>query len=161
MSVATKLKEYLDDNRVKYDVLTHQIAYTAQDTAAAAHVSGKELAKSVVVSADGRFVLAILPAPFKVDLARLKQVLNAREVRLAQESEFGSLFPGCDRGAMPPFGNLYGLQTYVDESLTHDKEIAFNAGNHTQAIRMAYEDYRKLAEPVVLWLAEEPARTGG
>jgi len=149
MSVATKLKEYLDDNRVKYDVLTHEIAYTAQDTAAAAHVSGKELAKSVVVSADGGFVLAILPAPLKVDLERLKQVLNAREVRLAQESEFSSLFPGCDRGAMPPFGNLYGIDVYVDESLTRDDEIVFNACTHVDAIRMKYRDFERLAKPRV------------
>jgi len=153
MGVATKLKEYLDDNKVKYDVLTHEIAYTAQDTAAAAHVSGKELAKSVVVSADDRFVLAILPAPAKVDLERLKGVLKVSAIRLAQESEFSSLFPGCDRGAMPPFGNLYGMDICVDESLTRDDEIVFNACTHVDAIRMKYKDFERLAHPRVAGFA--------
>src|SRR5215813_7989670 len=157
MSVATKLKEYLDDNRVKYDVLTHEIAYTAQDTAAAAHVSGKELAKSVVVSADDRFVLAILPAPAKVDLERLKGVLKVSAIRLAQESEFSSLFPGCDRGAMPPFGNLYGMDICVDESLTRDDEIVFNACTHVDAIRMKYRDFERLAHPRVAGFASGAA----
>ena|SRR5215831_761105 len=149
MSVAPKLKEYLDSNSVKYNVLTHDIAYTAQDTAAAAHVSGNELAKSVVVNSDGRFVLAILPAPLKVDLERLKEVLHARELRLARESEFSSLFTGCDRGAMPPFGNLYGVDMYVDKSLTRDEEIVFNACTHVDAIRMKYRDFERLAQPRV------------
>jgi Ala-tRNA(Pro) deacylase len=149
MGVATKLQQYLDNNQVKYNVLTHEIAYTAQDTAAAAHVSGKELAKSVVVSADNRFILAILPANLKVDLEGLKRILKANEVRLAHESEFSSLFPGCDRGAMPPFGNLYGIDIYVDESLTRDEEIVFNACTHTDAIRMKYKDFERLAEPKV------------
>jgi Ala-tRNA(Pro) deacylase len=153
MSVATKLKEYLDSNKVNYDVLTHEISYTAQDTAAAAHVPGKELAKSVVVSADDRFVLAILPAPRKIDLERLKETLQARDVRLAHESEFSSLFPGCDRGAMPPFGNLYGIDIFVDESLTRDEEIVFNACTHTDAIRMKYRDFERLAGPKVATFA--------
>jgi Ala-tRNA(Pro) deacylase len=153
MSVATKLKEYLDNNQVKYNVLTHEIAYTAQDTAAATHVSGKELAKSVVVNADDKFVLAILPANLKVDMERLKNVLNAGAVRLAHESEFGSLFPGCDRGAMPPFGNLYGIDVCVDESLTRDDEIVFNACTHVDAIRMRYEDFERLAKPRVVSFA--------
>jgi len=157
MGVATKLKEYLDDNKVKYDVLTHEIAYTAQDTAAAAHVSGKELAKSVVVSADDRFVLAILPAPAKVDLERLKGVLKVSAIRLAQESEFSSLFPGCDRGAMPPFGNLYGMDICVDESLTRDDEIVFNACTHVDAIRMKYRDFERLAHPRVAGFASGAA----
>lgn len=153
MNVATKLKEYLDSNQVKYEVLTHEIAFTAQDTAAAAHVSGKELAKSVVVSADDHFVLAILPANLKIDLGRLKNVLKAGAVRLAHESEFNSLFPGCDRGAMPPFGNLYGIDIYVDESLARDEEIVFNACTHVDAIRMKYKDFARLAEPKIVAFA--------
>ena len=149
MSVAPKLKEYLDTNDVKYDVLIHPLAYTAQDTAAAAHVPGKELAKSVVVFADGRFVLAILPAPLKIELREFKDILNASDVRLAHESEFNSLFPGCDRGAMPPFGNLFGIDIYVDESLTRDDEIVFNACTHVDAIRMKYKDFERLADPRV------------
>ena len=149
MSVAPKLKEYLDSNDVEYNILTHEIAYTAQDTAAAAHVSGKELAKSVVVNVDGEFVLAILPAHLKVDLDRLKETANAKTVRLAHESEFATLFPGCDRGAMPPFGNLYGIEIFVDQSLTRDDEIVFNACTHVDAIRMKYTDFERLAHPRV------------
>jgi Ala-tRNA(Pro) deacylase len=153
MGVATKLQQYLDTNQVKYNVLTHEIAYTAQDTAAAAHVSGKELAKSVVVVADDRFVLAILPANLRVDLEEFRTILKASEVRLAHESEFSSLFPGCDRGAMPPFGNLYGVDIYVEASLARDDEIVFNACTHTDAIRMKYKDFERLAQPRVATFA--------
>jgi Ala-tRNA(Pro) deacylase len=153
MGVATKLQQYLDNNQVKYDVLTHEIAYTAQDTAAAAHVSGKEVAKSVVVAADNRFVLAILPANLRIDLDGFRSILKADEVRLAHEPEFSSLFPGCDRGAMPPFGNLYGIDIYVEESLARDEEIVFNACTHTDAIRMKYKDFERLAQPKVATFA--------
>jgi Ala-tRNA(Pro) deacylase len=149
MSVAAKLKECLDDNKVNYDVLTHAQVYTAQDVAAAMHVSGNDLAKSVVVKADDRFVLAVLPAPRKVDEERFGKLIGAKEVRMAHESEFASLFPGCELGAMPPFGNLYGVDVYVDRSLTADEEIVFNAGNHAEAIRMKYKDFERLVSPKV------------
>jgi Ala-tRNA(Pro) deacylase len=149
MSVAAKLKECLDGNKVKYDVLTHPQVYTAQDVAAATHVPGKELAKSVVVKADDRFVLAVLPAPRKVDTEQFQKELGAKEVRMAHESEFASLFPGCELGAMPPFGNLYGVDVYVDRSLTRDEEIVFNAGTHVEAIRMKYRDFERLVKPTV------------
>ncbi|HWC76417.1 MAG TPA: YbaK/EbsC family protein [Blastocatellia bacterium] len=149
MSIATKLKEYLDSSNVEYDVLTHRQAYTAQDVAAAAHVPGRELAKSVVVKADDRFVLAVLPAPRRVDLKRLQDAIGAAEVRMAVESEFASTFPGCELGAMPPFGNLYGVEVVVDRSLADDDEIVFNASTHVDAIRMKYEDFVKLAKPKV------------
>jgi Ala-tRNA(Pro) deacylase len=147
MSVAAKLKEYLDNNKVNYDVLGHARTYTAQDTAEAAHVPGKEVAKSVVVKTDDRFVLVVLPAPRKIDLERLKEILDTKEARLAEESEFTSLFPGCEAGAMPPFGNLYGLAVYVDQSLAQDEEIVFNACTHVDAIRMKYKDFERLANP--------------
>lgn len=149
MSVAVKLKECLDANKIKYDVLTHPQAYTAQDVAAATQVPGKELAKSVVLKADDRFVLAVLPAPRKVDTEQLQKQLAAREVRMAHESELASLFPGCETGAMPPFGNLYGMAVYVDRSLTQDEEIVFNAGTHVEAIRMNYKDFERLVAPTV------------
>jgi len=149
MSVAAKLKECLDGNKVNYDVLTHPQVYTAQDVAAAMHVSGKELAKSVVVKAGDGFVLAVLPAPRKVDEERFQEVVGAKEVRMAHESEFASLFPGCELGAMPPFGNLYGVDVYVDRSLTQDDEIVFNAGTHVEAIRMKYKDFERLVSPKV------------
>jgi Ala-tRNA(Pro) deacylase len=153
MSVAAKLKQYLHDNRVEYDVLSHARTYTAQDTAQAAHVPGNEVAKSVVVKADDRFVLVVLPAPRKVGLERLNEILDARNVRIAEESEFTSLFPGCEVGAMPPFGNLYGLDVYVDESLTQDEEIIFNACTHVEAIRMKYKDFERIANPKVATFA--------
>ena len=153
MSVAAKLKQYLDENKVEYDVLSHTRTYTAQDTAQAAHVPGSELAKSVVVKADDRFVLVILPAPRRADLERLKDILGAREVRIAEESEFTSQFPGCAVGAMPPFGNLYGLDIYVDESLAQDEQIVFNAGTHVDAIQMRYKDFNRLAIPKITTFA--------
>ena len=149
MSGATKLTTYLDKSGVDYSILKHAPAYTAQDTAHAAHVPGKELAKSVVVKADDRFVLAVLPAPRKVDLDRLKQILNAAEVRIAREPEFRSLFPGCEAGAMPPLGNLYSMEVYVDESLSRDEDIVFNACTHVDAIRMKYKDFEHLASATV------------
>jgi Ala-tRNA(Pro) deacylase len=149
MSVAAKLKECLDGNKVKYDVLTHPQVYTAQDVAAATHVPGKELAKSVVVKADDRFVLAVLPAPRKVDTEQFQKQLGVKELRMAHESEFASLFPGCELGAMPPFGNLYGIDVFVDRSLTHDEEIVFNAGTHIEAIRMNYKDFERLVKPTI------------
>ena len=152
MSVALKLREYLDSNHVSYEVVGHPHAYTAQEVAAVTHVRGKELAKSVVLKADDRFVLAVLPAPRKLDMKRLKETLGAKEVRLAQETEFESLFPGCEVGAMPPFGNLYGLAVYVDQSLTADEEIVFNAGSHVDAIRMKYGDFERLALPTIAQL---------
>jgi len=149
MTIAAKLKEFLDNNNVQYSVLTHPEAFTAQELAAVAHVRGKELAKSVVVKADDRLVLAVLPAPRKIDLNRLSEAVGAREVRLAHESEFGSVFPGCELGAMPPSGNLFGLEIVVDESLTRDAEIVFHACTHTEAIRMKYEDFQRLAKPTI------------
>ncbi|HLG16222.1 MAG TPA: YbaK/EbsC family protein [Blastocatellia bacterium] len=149
MSLAAKLKEYLEANNVQYNVLTHPRAYTAQDVAAVAHVPGRALAKSVVVKADDRFILAVLPAPRKVDLERLKAALGANDVRMAHEPEFASLFPECELGAMPPFGNLYGLEVFADESLTLDDEIVFNAGTHVDAIRMKYGEFERLAKPKV------------
>jgi Ala-tRNA(Pro) deacylase len=134
-------------------VLIHRQAYTAQDVAAAAHVPGRELAKSVVIKADDRFVLAVLPAPRKVDLEGLRQTLGASEVRMAHESEFASLFPGCEMGAMPPFGNLYGVDVYVDEALSQDEEIVFNAGTHVDAVRMRYKDFERLVKPAVAGFA--------
>jgi Ala-tRNA(Pro) deacylase len=157
MSVSERLRALLDARGVRHEVITHAPAFTAQETAETLHTPGREVAKAVVIHHNGKMALAVLPAQGRIDLPRMSAVLRA-PVTLAGESEFTAAFPDCEPGAMPPFGNLYGLQTYVDESLTHDREIAFNAGTHTEAIRMAFDDYRKLAEPVVLWFAGEPAR---
>jgi Ala-tRNA(Pro) deacylase len=141
------LKEFLDSRGVKYVSIKHSLAYTAQEVAASAHVSGKEMVKTLVVKIDGKMALVALPASEKVDLHQVSDATGAKTAELATESEFGSRFPGCDVGAMPPFGHLYGMETYVTESLTRDKEIAFNAGTHTEVIKMSYADFERLASP--------------
>ena len=145
--VLQRLREYLDQEKVKYVIITHSPATTAQEIAAAAHISGKEMAKTVMMKVDGEMVMVVLPASTKVDLGRLLDATGADGVELAQEREFEHLFPGCELGAMPPFGNLFGLRTFVAEELTEDEEIAFNAGSTTELIRMAYQDYARLVQP--------------
>jgi Ala-tRNA(Pro) deacylase len=143
----TRLKEYLDRNKVKYVSIRHSTAYTAQEIAASAHVKGRNLAKSVVVRLDGKMALAVLPAKYQIELDTLREVAGAGKVVLAEEQEFTEKFPGCETGAMPPFGNLYDLPVYVDETLTRDEEIAFNACSHTELIQIGYKDFEKLAKP--------------
>jgi Ala-tRNA(Pro) deacylase len=150
---ATKIKEYLDKNRIKYEVITHPLAYTAQGVAAAAHVAGKDVAKTVIVKIDGKPVMAVLPAPRRLDLQELRKVAGTDSVELATEQEFADIFPDCEPGAEPPFGNLYGIDTIVSDALTEDEQIAFNAGTHTECIRLAYRDYAKLVRPKVAHIA--------
>jgi len=145
-----KLKEYLDQNNIKYISLKHSIAYTSQEIAASAHIKGKDLAKIVLVKADGKMIMTVLPGSYRIDFSALKFALNAERVRLANELEFKDKFPECEVGAMPPFGNLYDIEVYVAESLTKDEYIAFNAGTHTELIQMKYADYEKLVLPKVL-----------
>lgn len=142
-----KLKEYLDSHRVEYVTINHSLAYTAQRIAASAHISGKDIAKTVVLKADGKMIMAVLPASCKINLDMLKSAINASAVDIASEKEFGALFPDCEVGAMPPFGNLYGMDVYVAERLTQDEEIAFNAGSHRELIKLAYQDFEKLVKP--------------
>lgn len=144
-----RLKELLDRYGVHYESITHQPAYTAQGIAAMTHISGKEVAKTVVVKLDGALALAVLPASHRIDLRLLREAAHST-VALASEEEFKGAFPGCETGAMPPFGSLYGLQVLVDETVTHDREIVFNAGSHTELIRLAYEDFARLEGPKVL-----------
>jgi Ala-tRNA(Pro) deacylase len=155
---AARLKEFLDSKGVRYVVITHSTAYTAQEIASLAHVKGREMAKTVIVKLDGSLAMAVLPASFQVDLDALRAAAGVKEASLATESEFKDNFPGCETGAMPPFGNLYGMPVYMDESLKKDKEIVFNAGTHRELFRMAYEDYEKLAEPRICQFAR--TRTG-
>jgi Ala-tRNA(Pro) deacylase len=146
----TKVKAFLDANAVKYVVITHSKAYTAQGIAAVAHISGKELAKTVIVKLDGKLTMAVLPASYQVDLAALKQATGVRNAELASECDFKEHFADCETGAMPPLGNLYGIPVYVDETLTEDDEIAFNAGSHYELIRLSYVDFERLVKPQVL-----------
>jgi Ala-tRNA(Pro) deacylase len=144
------LREFFDSNRVKYVIITHSPAYTAREIAASTHIPGREIAKTVIVKIDGRLAMAVLPASELVDLDLLADAAFAQRVELAEEEEFGHRFPDCQLGAMPPFGNLYGMDVYVAESLTEDEEIAFNAGSHTELVRMAYPDYARLVKPRIL-----------
>jgi Ala-tRNA(Pro) deacylase len=148
-----KLKQLLDDRHVKYVTVRHSPAYTAQEVAASAHITGYEIAKTVMVKVNGKLAMAVLPAPMHVDLAHLQELIGADQVSLANEGEFKALFPECEPGAMPPFGGLYGMDTYVAERLAEDEYIAFNAGTHTELIRMRYRDFERLAEPKILAFA--------
>lgn len=144
------IKEFLDQNNIKYVSIKHSKAFTAQEIAASAHIDGKKIAKTVVLKVDGRLVFAVLPATYKVDFDLIKEAIGSKDVRLANEQEFKDKCPGCEVGAMPPMGNLFNIDTYVAASLVEDEEIAFNAGNHTELIRMNYTDFEKLVNPKVL-----------
>lgn len=150
---ARKLKEFLDSQHISYHSIPHSTAYTAQGIAAVTHISGKELAKTVMVKLDDFVVMAVLPASQQVDLELLKSGTGAKNAGLASEREFRERFPDCETGAMPPFGNLYGLPVYVDEHLTKDTEIAFNAGTHNELIKMSYADFAGTVKPRVLKFA--------
>lgn len=148
-----RLMEFLDTNTVRYVVISHSPAYTAQGIAGLAHIPGRELAKTVMVKLDGKLVMAVLPANFHVDLRLLKKAARAETAVLATEEDFVDQFPQCETGAMPPFGNLYGIPVFVDNSLEKDREIAFNAGSHRELIRMAWEDFKRLVQPRVIAFA--------
>jgi len=143
----TKLREFLDSNKVKYLVISHSIAYTAQGIAALVHLSGKKLAKTVIVKIDGVLAMAVVPASMHVDLDLLRALTGANMVELATEREFKDAFPDCETGAMPPFGNLYDIPVYADENLAEHEEITFNAGTHRELVRMAWDDMARLVEP--------------
>ena len=153
---AKRLKDFLEREGVKYLTVPHATAFTARETAVTAHVPAKEFAKTVIVKIDGRLAMAVLPASENVDLASLKKAAGAKHVGLAQESEFDRWFPGCEQGAMPPFGNLYGMEVFVAKSLAADEEIAFNAGSHAELVRIAYNDFDRLAQPLVATISRAP-----
>ena len=145
-----KLKAFLDKEKIKYVSIIHSAAYTAQEVAASAHITGKELAKTVIVQLDGQMAMAVLPADRKIILQDLREVTGADQVKFVSEDAFKKLFPDCDTGAMPPFGNLYGMEVFVAASLTQNETIAFNAGSHIEVIKLAYKDFERLVRPTVL-----------
>ncbi len=149
---AEKLKKFLDKHNVEYMTISHSPAYTAQRIAELTHIPGKEMAKTVIVKTDDKFAMAVLPASHRVDLDYLQRSVNAGHVDIASEADFKSLFPDCEVGAMPPFGNLYDMEVYVAEQLTDDEEIVFNAGSHTELVRMTYKDFARLVKPTVISL---------
>ena len=152
-----KLKEFLDSNNVKYATVSHSPSYTAQEIAASTHISGKEMAKTVMVKLDDKMAMAVLPASYWVDFKQLKEATGAKHAGLASEEEFKDKFPECDVGAMPPFGNLYGMEVYVAESLAEDEHIAFNAGSHSEVIRLLYKDFERLVKPKKLQFSVKQA----
>ncbi len=145
-----KVKELLDAENIKYVTVSHSVAYTAQEVAARAHVRGKNLAKTVIVKIDGKMAMVVLPSTYKVDFDLLTEATGATDVELATEAEFKDMFPDCEVGAMPPFGNLYGLDVYVAKTLAEDDEIAFNAGTHAELIKLPYAEYERLVKPKVV-----------
>ncbi|MDR7482299.1 MAG: YbaK/EbsC family protein [Armatimonadota bacterium] len=161
MQCRERLERMLVEAGVPFRVQPHPLAYTAQEVAAATGMSGYDVAKVVMARVDERLIMLVLPAVYRVDLVRLKEQLRAASVRLAEESEFAYIFPDCEVGAMPPFGQLYGVPVYVDSTLTVDREIMFNAGTHRETIIIAYQDYARLVQPQVLDFIVQPARTGG
>ena len=160
MSISRALKEYLDREHVHYDVLPHPEAFRAAAIAHVLHPPEKEMAKVVIVKVDKQFVMTVLPASWQVDIHRLRDVFMTDHVRLATEEEFKNLFQDCELGAMPPFGILYGLPVFVDRSLTEDDEIVFQAGTHSEAIRMRYIDFAALVFPVVEEFHRSPSKVG-
>jgi len=152
-----KLKEFLDSQNIRYVTLAHSTAYTAQQIAALTHVPGREMAKTVILKMDDALAMAVLPASYQVDLSALKAATGGKTVRLASEAEFKDRFPDCDTGAMPPFGNLYGMAVFAEESLAKDKEITFNAGSHNELVRLSYDDFQRLVKPTVLKFSAEKA----
>lgn len=144
------LQDFLEKEKVRFDVISHTPAYTAQEIAANAHIPGKWLAKTVIIKADGRLMMLVTQATKQINFKALKKLIKAKNIELASEFEFQERFPGCETGAMPPFGNLYNMDVYVDDSMLEDKEIAFNAGNHTELVMMRYDDWARLTHPKVV-----------
>jgi Ala-tRNA(Pro) deacylase len=144
-----KLIDFLEENNVKFTRIIHSTAYTAQVIAHRAHISGNMLAKTIVLKdPEGKFVMAVVPANYQIDMAKISELYKA-ELDLATEDEFRKLFPGCETGGMPPFGNLFGLPVYVSESLAKSEDIAFNAGNHRELLQIHFSDFESLVKPTI------------
>jgi len=147
MAILKKLKAYLEKNQVRYELGVHEMLYTAQEIAATLHVPGKELAKVVMVTADGKMVMLVLPASYRVETKKLKKVLKCKRLGIAKEKDFEEVFPDCEVGAMPPFGNLYNLEVWVDRVLAEDEFVVFQAGSHVETLKIRYNDYARLVNP--------------
>jgi Ala-tRNA(Pro) deacylase len=156
MSVSNRLETLLEESGVPFEVIDHPLAFTAQEEAAASHVPGRHWAKTVAVLVQGEPALAVLPATRRLDLAKLRKVVGTEDVTVAREAEFQGLYPDCDLGAMPPFGELYGQRTFVDEGLREEERIAFHAGDHRTAIEMSFADFERLCDPVPADLSGPP-----
>jgi Ala-tRNA(Pro) deacylase len=149
MKCRERLEQYLRENGAGFEIITHSQAFTMQEVAAALHVPGNRVAKVVVVNADGKMAMLVLPAPYRINIDQVRTLLGAKEAHLAKEKEFADVFPDCATGAMPPFGNLYGLPVYVDRSLIEEPEIVFRIGTHRETMKLAYADLARLVKPTV------------
>jgi Ala-tRNA(Pro) deacylase len=158
MPIVKKLQRYLENHKIPYEAVSHSTAYTARETAQALHVPGDMFAKVVIVKSYQRFVMAVVPSRWRVDFKLLEEVLGTHHVRLATEVEFADLFPDCEVGTMPPFGNLYNMDVYVDQLLTKDEYIFFDAGTHTGAVKLRYRDFAVLVHPIVAEFHHEPSK---
>jgi Ala-tRNA(Pro) deacylase len=149
MKCRERMEKYLRENGVGFQVETHEQAFTMQEVAAALHVPGNQVAKVVIVCADKDKVMLVLPAPYRMNVDLVRDMVGAKTIRLAKEEEFADLFPDCATGAMPPFGNLYGVPVYVDRSMSEEPDMVFRIGTHRETMKIAYADFVRLAQPVV------------
>lgn len=161
MSISKRVKTYLEEEGVAYEHGEHPRAFTAQEVAAAEHVPGKELAKTVMLTDGEAFIMAVLPATEMVDVDEFREIAGNPDLRLADEEEFSGLFPNVETGAMPPFGNLYDVPVFVDATLREDESITFNAGTHTDTIRLTYTDFERLVDPVVAEFSRTSSSASG
>ncbi len=150
---ARKLKEFLESQAVKYLKIAHSPAYTAREVAQSLHIKGHKVAKTVIVFIEGKMAMAVMPANRSIDFDCFRKEIGATEIKLASEGQFKDVFPDCEVGAMPPFGNLYGMDVYVDQHLMEDEDIFFNACTHTELIRLSYQDFERLVKPRVVKLS--------
>jgi Ala-tRNA(Pro) deacylase len=155
MKCRERLEQYLRENHADFEVMTHSEVFTMQEVAAALHVPGDHVAKVVIVNADGAMAMLVLPASYRLAFSQVRSLLGTRDARLASEEEFTGLFPDCDTGAMPPFGNLYDVPVHVDRSLADQTNILFRVGTHTETMKLAYSDFARLAQPIAGSFAEE------
>ena len=149
MAISERLKTLLHTSKVPYTVTKHPVVYTAQEIAAAEHVPGRQLAKSVLVKSDHGVVLAVLPASALIDFKKLRALLGAKRLTIAQEADIKQHFPDVEVGAMSPFGNLYHIPVVADHMLGESETIVFNAGSHTETVKMRYRDFAALVKPTV------------
>jgi Ala-tRNA(Pro) deacylase len=149
MKCRERMEKYLRENGVGFQVQTHKQAFTMQEVAAALHVPGNQVAKVVIVCADKDKVMLVLPAPYRINVDQVRDMVGAKRIRLAKEEEFADLFPDCATGAMPPFGNLYGVPVYIDRSMSEEPDMVFRIGTHRETMKIAYADFVRLAQPVV------------
>jgi len=154
MECKERLEQYLRENDVPFEAMTHKQAYTMPEVAAALHLSGRQVAKVVIVKADGDMVMLVVPSPHRLDFASVRKMLGAKKVSLAKEEEFANLFPDCATGAMPPFGNLYDVPVWVEQALAEQGDIVFRVGTHRDTMKVAYADFARLAQPKVADFAE-------